>query len=332
MSSSENRTRTADQPVSPANENPLAHARRLVHEKRFEEAIQFCRAELQNGHPSAESHEILGRALLISGDPEGALWHFLQLTLLLPDHAAGYVNLGAAYNQLGKHPQAVEVLSKGMAISPTAAGYYHLGLAHQHLKNLSSAKTALREALRYNANIAEAHEALGRVHAESSDFSLAITHFQKALELRPKFEKAIQGLNQATRALSQPRCTIEEPDVNKAASAIEVAPRVSKASVQTIDPTRARFLSRDIGRAANDLRQHFENTIIPLLVKMRRFVIEGRSGSIAFRDQLREYRVACQYNTGLRKTLRSLMVRLFATEELTRVHGQVRSDESPPGR
>lgn len=36
------------------------------------------------------------------------------MTLLLPEQAAGYVNLGAAYDQLEKYSQAVEVLTKAV--------------------------------------------------------------------------------------------------------------------------------------------------------------------------------------------------------------------------
>ena len=85
-----------------------------------------------------------------------------------------------------------------------------------------------------------------------------------------------------------------------------------------VNPTRARFLCRDIGRATNDLRQHFENTVIPLLSQMHRIVIDGRSNSVTFSDQLRDYRVACLRTSELRKTLRLLLVRLFATDELAR--------------
>lgn len=81
-----------------------------------------------------------------------------------------------------------------------------------------------------------------------------------------------------------------------------------------VDPTRARFLGRDIARAANDLRQHFENTVIPLLSHIRRLVIEGRSVSDAFHEQQQNYRAACLHNSQHRKTLHQLMVRVLAAD------------------
>jgi tetratricopeptide (TPR) repeat protein len=300
---------------APAGESPVAYARRLVRERHYSPAIQVCRAGLKDGPPSAELHEVLGRALLLSGDAKGSLWHFLQLTLLLPEQAVGYVNLGAAYSQLEKYTQAIEVLAKAVKLNPTAAAYHNLGLAHRNLKNLPSAKTAFRETLRLNPNLAEAHENLASVYVELGDFTLAITHYQKALELRPGYAKAREGLGTATLALSRPRVESPEPE------RVPISPPLNSAAssgLPPIDSPRARYLGRDIARAANDLRQHFENTIIPLLNHMHRLLIEGRGDSYTFREQQQEYRSACQQNSDLRKTLRLLCVRLFATDELAR--------------
>ena len=207
---------------------------------------------------------------------------------------------------------------KAVKITPSATAYYNLGFAYRHLNNLPSAKTAYREALRLDPNSADAHHNLAGVYFELRDLTLAITHYQKALELRPNFPRAAEGLRKATFAMSQPHQTIAS-DEGTAARRTNPAPLLSKKSTYSaIDPTRARFLARDIARAANDLRQHFENTIIPLLNQMRRQVIEGRSGTDAFQDQQKNYRTACQRNSELRKTLRSLCVRLFAAHELAR--------------
>lgn len=319
MSSAADSARPHDPIFAQAGESPVAFARRLVREKQYGAAIQVCRAALNNGQPSAELHEVVGRALLLTGDAEGSLWHFLQMTLLLPEQPAGYVNLGAAYNQLEKYAQSVEVLIKAVKLNPTAAAYYNLGLAHRALKNLPSAKTAYREALRLNPNLAEAHENLANVYVDLGDFTLAITHYQKALELRPGFRKALEGLNKATLALSQPRVEPPAPVRVPIASPQSLATSSALTSFSPpIDSMRARYLGRDIARTANDLRQHFENTIIPLQNHLRRLVIEGRGGSSLFREQQREYRSACQHNSELRKTLRMLCVRLFATDELSR--------------
>lgn len=317
MSSTAEPTRSRDQIFGQVGESPVSFARRLVREKQYGPAIQVCRAALKSGQPSAELHEALGRALLLSGDAEGSLWHFLQMTLLLPEQSAGFVNLGAAYNQLGKFSQAVEVLAKAVKLNPTAAAYYNLGLAHRNLKNWSSAKTAYREALRHNPNLADAHENLAGVCVELRDFTRAITHYQKALELRPDFARAVDGLGKATLALSQPHAEPPDSDLESSTSSQTSGTfHPPKPASLPIDSMRARYLGRDIARAANDLRQHFENTVIPLLSQMHRMVIEGRSGSQAYREQHREYRAACQHNSELRKTLRLLCVRLFATNEL----------------
>ena len=247
MSSTSDSARVHDPLSAQTGESPLAFARRLVREKQYGPAIQVSRAALKSGEPTAELHEILGRALLLARDAEGSLWHFVQMTLLAPEQSAGFVNLGAAYNQLAKYSQAVEVLTKANKLQPTAAAYHNLGLAHRHLKNWPSAKTAYREALRLNPNLAEAHENLARVYVELGDLTLAITHFQKALELRPSFTRATEGLHKATLALSQPEQPLPEsdpsPDSTPSGTRTLLLP---KSNASRIDPLRARYLGRDI--------------------------------------------------------------------------------------
>ncbi len=319
MSSTPDSARVHDPVLTETGESPLAFARRLVREKQYGPAIQVSRRALKSEEPTAELHEILGRALLLSGDAAGSLWHFVQMTLLAPEQSAGFVNLGAAYNQLEKSSQAVDVLAKAVKLQPTAAAYHNLGIAHRRLKHWPSAKTAFREALRLNPNLVEAHENLASVYVELGDLTLAITHFQKALELRPSFTRAAEGLHKATLALSQPEKPSPESDPSPVSTQSDTRTLLlPKSNASRIDPLRARYLSRDIARAANDLRQHFENTIIPLLSRMHRLVIDGRSSSLADDGQQREYRAACQQNTQLRKTLRLLCVRLFAADELSR--------------
>lgn len=320
MSSTPDSARVHDPVLTETGESPLAFARRLVREKQYGPAIQVSRRALKSEEPTAELHEILGRALLLSGDAAGSLWHFVQMTLLAPEQSAGFVNLGAAYNQLEKSSQAVDVLAKAVKLQPTAAAYHNLGIAHRRLKHWPSAKTAFREALRLNPNLVEAHENLASVYVELGDLTLAITHFQKALELRPSFTRAAEGLHKATLALSQPvKPSSPESDLSLDSSQSgSRALLLPKPNASRIDPLRARYLGRDIARAANDLRQHFENTVIPLLNQMHRMVIDGRSNSIACGGQQREYRAACQHNSELRKTLRLLCVRLLAVDELSR--------------
>ncbi|MBC7820011.1 MAG: tetratricopeptide repeat protein, partial [Planctomycetaceae bacterium] len=225
-------------------------------------------------------------------------------------------SLGAAYNQLQRFEPAIDVLGKAVKLTPSATAYYNLGFAYRHLNKLPSAKTAYREALRLDPNSADAHHNLAGVYFELRDFTRAITHYQKALELRPAFTRAAEGLRKTTLAMSQ---SPEPSTHNESASLKNPAPLLAaKTTPSAIDPTRARYLGRDIARAAHDLQRHFENTIVPILNHMRRLVIEGRSGSDAFQEQRKNYRAACQHNSELRKTLRLLFVRLFAADELAR--------------
>lgn len=300
-----------------SDESPLAFARRLIRETQFTQAIQVCRAALKSGDPNAELQETLGRALLLSGDAKAALWHLLQATVLAPTKDSAFVCLGIAYNQLEQPSRAIEVLTKAVKLRASASSYFHLGVAHRQLGNLAQAKSQLREALRLNPSLADAHCQLAGVFQELADHSRSVMHYQIALQLRPRYPDAVQGLNKATRALSDREA--DTPTSTKEPSAVTQTPLLHQPipqSPMSVDPLRARFLGRDIAATANDLRQHFDNTIVPLLSKLHRLVIEGRATAESFRSLFREYRSACQHNSELRKILRQQLVCLFAADEL----------------
>jgi serine/threonine-protein kinase len=55
---------------------------------------------------------------------------FAQVIKLAPDTAFGYANLGAAYNQLGKYPDAISMFERSVSIRPTATAYSNLATAY----------------------------------------------------------------------------------------------------------------------------------------------------------------------------------------------------------
>ncbi len=92
--------------------------------------------------------------------------HAIQLT---PDNAALYLNLGAAYSDMGdKHyPEAEQMLRKSIELEPTYGAYANLGYLYNQEQKFAEAAAATEKALQLNnkdyvvwGNLASAYEGL----------------------------------------------------------------------------------------------------------------------------------------------------------------------------
>ena len=320
-----NRTPTADDQVQvDPHEPPLRQAERALRDKFYSQAIRLCREAIdQKPEPLAEIawRLLLGRAYLVSGQAEQSVPQFVRVTQLHPAEPTVYVYLGAAYNKLTHYKLAVEALTQALKLNRSSfETYFNLGVAHRRLGDLSLAKTALREALSIQPNSAVAHFQLASAYLELGTANLATTNFQKVLAIRPNFPKAQEGLTQATiasRAGSgvylNPLARIALPPTNKTKEMVIAG---TKSQPTELDPEAVRFLSNEITRTANELRQQLENTVGPLLNAMRRLVIEGKSSFPDFRQHHADLRSACIRNAELRKKLRRMTLKLLAVDEL----------------
>ena len=86
----------------------------------------FRRAvETQPGWWSTHSH--LGVFQLTTGDLAGALESFRTALRLSPDNTRVLDNLGVAYQQLGRHEEAIVEYRRSIGIRPTASALSNLG-------------------------------------------------------------------------------------------------------------------------------------------------------------------------------------------------------------
>jgi tetratricopeptide (TPR) repeat protein len=91
-----------------------------------EAARAYRRAiEIQPGWWSTHSH--LGVFQLTTGDLIGALESFRTAVLLSPDNTRALDNLGIAFQQLGRHEEAIAEYRRSIAVRPTASALSNLG-------------------------------------------------------------------------------------------------------------------------------------------------------------------------------------------------------------
>jgi tetratricopeptide (TPR) repeat protein len=152
-----------------------------------------------------------------------------------PLRPGAHINLGAVYNRLEEFEEAIPALRRGIQLDPhRAEGYYNLGLVYKNTSQTNLAVQAYLEATRINPRMVDAHYNLANIYLELGKYAQAITHYRKVLELRPNWDKAMDGLAQAEGALE------EESPAPKENAKKQPAPQVAeeKEPAASDDPNR----------------------------------------------------------------------------------------------
>lgn len=126
-----------------------------------------------------------------------------------PSDAYVCSKLGALYIDLGKIPQGIQLLSKGV----TNAGdnydilyeiYYHLGIGYSRLKNHQQALAHYQEAIKlpiYPLMKLGAYNNLGNLLKEKGDLNGAKTNYETTLKIDPAFLTGYYNLGMTFKAM-----------------------------------------------------------------------------------------------------------------------------------
>lgn len=109
--------------------------------------------------------------------------HWIQAR---PGSSTPWFALGEAFDNSGKHAQAINAYRKGLRISPTATGAWNnLGVAYNGAGEHAQAIDAYRHALQIDPRDAMTWRNLGRTYNEARQFAQAIEVLLKALDIDP---------------------------------------------------------------------------------------------------------------------------------------------------
>ncbi len=164
-------------------------------------ARQFYQQALgaRGDHP--DLHYGIATVCFLLNDFNSAVYHFKEVVRIDPLRAGALVNLGAAYNRLEQHDDALAVLRRAIQLAPgKAEGYYNLALVYRQLEQTDLAVQAYREACRVSPKMYDAHYNLANIYLEKEQFAQAISHYRSALEARPNWEKAKLALDAVLEA------------------------------------------------------------------------------------------------------------------------------------
>ena len=113
----------------------------------------------------AQAYANLGGAQRALGEDEAARESFDEALRLNPNQASAWVGKGLLAQKLGRLDEAIDDLSRGVALQPTGEHYFDLGRSLQQAGRLPEAAGAYRRALRLSPNLTEAQQALDELSA-----------------------------------------------------------------------------------------------------------------------------------------------------------------------
>lgn len=214
------------------------HARKAIADRNWDRARQAYLQALALKPDAPDIHQGLATVCFQLRDLPSAAYHFKEVTRLDPHRAGAFINLGALYNLLDQHDDAINALRKAIQLDPQRAeGFYNLGLVYKRKGQTDLAVHAYREALRVNPRLADAAYNLGNLFLEKEQFKQAIDCYEHALASRPAWEKAQLGLEQARQALAEQHSAEEAEAAHEEESVAPAPPpKVKLDPTRTLDP------------------------------------------------------------------------------------------------
>lgn len=130
-----------------------------------------------------------------AGDLEAARGIYQDILKEHPDQADALHLLGVLRDQQGAHAEAVELISRAIALSPGEASFHgNLGTALLAMQRDADAEAAYRQAIRLDPAYAEGHYNLANLLRRRGETAGARRHFETALALQPGYAQARNNL------------------------------------------------------------------------------------------------------------------------------------------
>lgn len=174
---------------------------------------------------------------LAAGDPKNALYpywlgrldydghlypyamrRFQQAIALDPTMARAYDNLGLVYYYQNQNALAKQNFEKAIELerntaNPSAWPYLNLAITEQFLNQSGDAEMHLREAIRLDPSLPQAHFQLGTVLEDTGKLQDAVTELKEAARLNPTYPEPHMALARLLHKLGQEPVAREEAQI-----------------------------------------------------------------------------------------------------------------------
>jgi len=179
--------------------SPGAEARTLgeaaLLDKNYKEAVMHLRRAVALEPDSARGRQLLGKAMLHFGDPDGER-QLIEALRLDPNDFEAHANLGRYLFQLGSFERALPLLRRACDVKPDAPDVrLELADAYMSTRRFADAVREFERVRRENPDRPVALAGLAAIHADHGRFEEACALFDEALDRQP--DNAWIGFNYA---------------------------------------------------------------------------------------------------------------------------------------
>jgi tetratricopeptide (TPR) repeat protein len=152
--------------------------------KKYDEAEKELFAAIECSPTLAEAYVQLGGISLQRGDLEGCLHFNKRAVQSRAGFAEGYGNIGFVQLQLGNIEEAISALEKAIRWNPKfLQAYTTLANAYLMKGMIDESIDTSMKVIAIEPEFAVAHNNLGIAYLEKEEYSLAVKHLDKAVEL-----------------------------------------------------------------------------------------------------------------------------------------------------
>ena len=168
--------------------------------KRYQDALGACNQALALKPDYAEAYNVIGGIYVGTKQLELAVTHYIK-AIELDSKAQTYrTNLGAAYNKMAKHKQAIRVCQEALGIQPDDAEAYNcIGEAYVEWDSLhgprsSHARKAFEQAVAKDPSVAKYQVNLADAYRADKQYREAIEPYRNAIAIDNTLTRAHYGL------------------------------------------------------------------------------------------------------------------------------------------
>ncbi|MDR2945962.1 MAG: tetratricopeptide repeat protein, partial [Candidatus Adiutrix sp.] len=186
--------------LAPDNFEPLFHFGKIALELgHLDRALPALKRAGELGESRPVVFRLLGEALMLAHDHQGALAAFKKAVKTAPNDAYALSALGALFVELSNDREVARSLfQKSVEIDPTNCLYrQRLGRLLFTLGDYDGAEHHLTMAVEYGSRAPEVHYQLGRVAEETGRPEQARSHYQAALDQDPAYKPALERVDGA---------------------------------------------------------------------------------------------------------------------------------------
>lgn len=185
---------------------------------------------------ASNGYVLQGQQFFKEGQYEQARESFLNAIETDPAHEGAWEMLGRSQYLLGEFDAAVTAFNRALSNSERADLFFYRGLSYKKLQQPEAAIADLEQATILDQQQATYFAFYGDMLRENGKYHRALEAYQRALQLKPRYEKAKQGIKSAQAFLGMDEeVALEVPRTVKMVSAPP-----TQIDYKTIDQEQAR--------------------------------------------------------------------------------------------